>query len=283
MPDKLILHSGKSPEGLTVSNQSSRHDDRSSFLLNDHEYNQLPYSPVDELTGVPLILHPLGNSHDRYIYRPDKHHPWHPKNDPLVKTGTLGGEALRSSRVQITSFDIHHLDYHRRLYGPILPTDDEGRFKLIVLTAAGYIPEHALVFGKRSSDTCTKKLSSEDRLKLWDEDSIRVDSPDVVSKFLKEYSFNQGFSDVKESTVDEFLNTKEYDKKMELGNLLIANSVQKATLPLRLIFKQAYKSELIPPSTTKHVTRFVLSSLKFELQRDRLINELGKRLLQSAA
>ena len=282
MPEKLILPGGNNQEGLEATNTSSCLSDRGSFLLNDHEYNQLPYSPVDEITGVPLVLHPLGNRRDRHKYSDDKHHPWHPKNDPLVKTGTLGGEALRSSRVQVASYDMHHLDYHRRFYGPELPSEDTERFKLIVLTAAGYIPDQAIIFG-RSDNTYTKKLSSKDRIKLWDTGRVRVDSPEVVRKFLKEYSFNQDFSDIKESTIDEFLNTNNSTKKWELGNLLIANSVYKATVPLRGIFEQAYKSELIPTNRTKRVTKFVLSALNIERNRDRLINELGKKLLQDAA
>lgn len=282
MPEILNLPIGTSPEGLTMSATSSCHEDKSFFVLNDYEYNQLPYSPVDELTGVPLILHPLGNRRDRHIYPDDKHHPWHPKKDPLVKTGTLGGEALRSSRIQTASYDIHHLDYHRRFYGPELPIDEASRFKLIVLTAAGYIPDQGLVFG-RKDNTYTKKVSTEDRLKLWEGGRIRVDSPEIVRKYLKEYSFNQDFSDLKDSAIDEFLNTKDNVKKWELGNLLLANGVYKATIPLRGIFEQAYKSELIPPVRTKRVTKFVLSSLNIEHNRDRLINELGKKLLQVAA
>lgn len=282
MSEKLSLLNGKSSEGLSMTESSSSHSDWNSFLLNDHEYSQLPFSPVDELIGVPLILHPMGNSHDRHTYKHDKHHPWHPKNDLLVRTGTLGGDALRSSRVQLASYDIHHLDYHRRFYGPELPFDDKSRFKLIVFTAAGYIPEQALVFGRRTSNTYTRKLSSEDRLNLWNDGKIRVDSTDVVSKFLKEYSFNQDFSDIKESAIDEFLNTRNSVKKWELGSVLIANSVYKATLPLRNEFEQAYKSELIPPIRTKRVTKFVMSALNIEHQRGRLINELGKKLLQAA-
>lgn len=282
MPEKLNLPNGVSFEEQPVINSSSCLSDRSFYLLNDYEYGQLPYSPVDDLTGVPLILHPDENSRDRHIYPDDKHHPWHPKNSPLVKTGTAGGEALRASRVQVASYDVHHLEYHRNYFGPELPTDDASRFKLIVLTAAGYIPERAIVFN-RPRKPSTKKLGSEERLRIWDNNVVRVDSPDAVRTFLKEYSFNQDFSDLKESAIDEFLNTKNAVKRWELGNVLLANSVYKATMPVRQIFEKAYKSELIPPAHTKRVTKFVMAALNVEQQRDRLINELGKRLLQAAA
>jgi len=281
MPEKLSTPIGTSLDGLLMPTESSCQPDR-SFLLDDYEYVQLPYSPVDELTGVPLILHPNGNTRDRHMYPDDRHHPWHPKNDPLVKTGTLGGSALRFSRVQVASFDLHHLDYHKNFYGPELPTDDTSRFKLIVLTAAGYIPEQGVLFNRRKKPY-TKKLTSEERLKIWDGGRIRVDAIDVVRNFLKEYSFSQDFSDVKETAIDEFLNTKDSIKKWELGNVLLANSVYKATMPLRGIFEQAYKSELIPPARTKRVTKFVMAALNIEYQRDSLINELGKRLLLAAA
>lgn len=282
MTEKLINPNGNSHEGLPVSNTSSCLSDRSFFLLSDYEYGQLPYSPVDEVTGVPLLLHPAENPKDRHLYPDDKHHPWHPKNSPLVKTGTTAGEALRASRVQVASYYVHHLEYHRNYFGPELPTDDASRFKLIVLTAAGYIPERAVVFNSPRKPR-TLKLTSEERINIWESNLIKVDCPDSVRNFLKEYSFNQDFSDVKESAIDEFLNTNNRVKKWELGNALLANSVYKATMPLRGVFEQAYKSELIPPVRTKRVTKFVMDALNIDHNRDRLINELGRRLLLAMA
>ena len=285
MPEKLNIPNGANLEALSAPIESPCPSDGGSSIykgLNDYEYGQLPYSPVDELTGVPLILHPYGSSNDSHRFFPDKHHPWHPKNHPLVKSGTLGGEALRASRVQVASYDLHHLDYHRSFYGPELPVDDASRFNLIVLTAAGYIPERAVAFHSYGKPY-TKKLSSELRLILWDKSKVRVDVPDTVRNFLKEYSFSQDLSDIKESVIEEFLFTKNRVKRWELGNLLLANGVHKATMPVREIYENAYKAELIPPARTKRVTKFVLESLNIDYQRDRLINELSRRLMQAAA
>lgn len=281
MTEKLIEPNDISRIGLTSIIESSCHSDRSSLILNDYEYRRLPYSPVDELTGVPLILHPYGSSKDSHRFFPDKHHPWHPKNDPLVKLGTLGGEALRASRVQVASYDLHHLDYHRNFYGPELPDNDATRFNLIVLSAAGYIPERAVAF-KRNGKPYTRELSSELRNRLWERNKIRVDSSEILRNYLKEYSFSQDLSDVKESVIDEFLFTKNKVKRWELGNLLLANGVYKATMPVREVYENAYKAELIPSIRAKRVTKFVLESLNIERQRDHLINELGKRLLAAA-
>lgn len=285
MPEKLNLPNGTSSEGLTMSNLSSCHDDRSFLIhgkLNDEQYNQLPFSPVDEATGVPLILHPEGYSRDSRRFADDKHHPWHPKNHPLVKSGTLGGEALRASRIQTIKYDMHHYDYHHNFYGPELPTNNAARFKLIVLTAAGYIPENALSFDRRSTPS-TKVINSEDRIKLWKGNRIRVDKPGIIRDFLKEYSLNQDLSNIRESTIDEFLFTKDPFKRLELGNALLAESVLKATEPIKQLYKNAYESELLPPRRTKKVTKFVFDSLNIVYHRASLIDELGRRILQSAA
>lgn len=285
MPEKLNLPNGESLEGLSVSIESPCPSDGGSSIyreLNDYEYGQLPYSPVDEQTGVPLILHPEGNSTDSHRASPDKHHPWHPKNHPLVKSGTLGGEALRASRVQLANYDLHHLDYHRNFYGPELPTDDPSRFNLIVLTAAGYIPEKALVFSEFQKPQL-KEITLEQRLKLWQTGRIRVDKPGTVRSFLKDYSLGQDLSDISERVIDEFLFTHDPIKRMELGYNLIGKAVLRATVPIKDTYKDAFKAELLPPYRARKAYKFVLTALSIGFQRERLLIELEQHLKLIAA
>lgn len=285
MTEKLIEPNDISRIGLTSIIESSCYSDRSSFIyreLNDYEYGQLPSSPVDELTGVPLILHPEGSSNDSHRFSPDKHHPWHPKNHPLVKSGTLGGEALRASRVQLASYDLHHLDYHRNFYGPELPDNDTSRFNLIVLTAAGYIPEQALMFSEYQKPYL-KDITLEQRLKLWQTGRIRVDSPGIVRSFLKDYSLGQDLSDINERVIDEFLFTHDPIKRLELGYTLIGKAVLRATIPIKDTYKEAFKAELLPPYRARKAYKFVLTALSIGFQRKQLLKDLEQRLKLAAA
>lgn len=284
MPEKLNIPNGTSHDGHLMPLASSCQSDGSFFingLSNTENVNRLPYSPVDELTGVPLILHPDGSARDRGRYPADKHHPWHPRRDPLVMAGTLGGEALRSSRIQLTSYDAHHLHYHGHFHGPELPVDDQSRFKLIVLTAAGYIPEQALVFS--SKRPYLKEITLEQRLKLWRSGQVRVDKPGIVRDFLKDYSLSQDILGMSERAIDEFLFTRDPIKRWELGNNLLGKVVLRATMPIKDAYKEAYKAELLPPNRARKASKFVLSSLGIGYQRNRLLEELEQRLKLAVA
>lgn len=280
MPEKLDVPIDGSLHGLPLSYESSCLPDR-SFLI-ESSSNRLPYSPVDELTGVPLLLHPDGSFRDRGIYSADKHHPWHPRRDPLFMASTLGGEALRGSRIQTTTYDVHHLHYHSKFHGPELPVDDASRFKLIVLTAAGYIPEQALAFS-RTQKPYLKTITLEQRLKLWRSGQVRVDKPGIIRDYLKEYSLSQDVSDINERVIDEFLFTRDPIKRWELGNNLLGKIVLRATVPIKDTYKEAYKAELLPPNRARKVSKFVLSSLSIGYQRKKLLEELEQRLKLAVA
>lgn len=107
-------------------------------------------TPMDEMSGIPLPILP-----QEYLPmgKPDIanwHHPWHAESAPELQG--LGGKALRHSRVQLVRATDHNmgdkrrgkLTYHDFFVGPPLPTTDDERFRLCVISAAGYVPDEAI-------------------------------------------------------------------------------------------------------------------------------------------
>jgi hypothetical protein len=123
-------------------------------------------TPMDEETGMPLPLLPTGilerdDSHTNW------HHAWHPNSAPELEG--LGGRALRHSRVQLVR-DVDHnhgdklkgkLTYHDHYVGPPLPSTDEDRLKLCVISAAGYIPDEAIDLWSRDGPTIVRMTPSQ--------------------------------------------------------------------------------------------------------------------------
>lgn len=105
-------------------------------------------TPVDELTGMPLSVAPP--LFDLSRHNPDIanwHHLYHPSTAPELQT--LGGTALRNSRVQLLPVKQHNTgknNYHTYYTGPPLPaaSDEETQFRLCVLACAGYLPEKVI-------------------------------------------------------------------------------------------------------------------------------------------
>jgi hypothetical protein len=270
-----VLHSPISAESNIINLHSSPRPKVGDFY-------DLPYSPVDYGTGVPLIIHPNAIGIDRHLYPNDLHHPYYPKND-LLKDVSLSSLALRHSRVQVVSWDAHHNYYHGRngFRGPDLSIDDEAKFKLVVLSSAKFIPKYAVGFNKEHEPYVTK-LSATLRQKLWSGNQIKVDSPNTVRDFLKDYIFRQSL-DVSESTIDEFVNTKDQYRRWKLGHVLVAEAARQATDSLNPVYAKLRSSELIPRSQAKNAARFVLSSLIGPYKRQTVIRELQKKLILQIA
>ena len=235
-------------------------------------------TPVDEFTGIPLPIIDRKDSDSRFA--PYLHHPFHPKRDHRLLG--VGGQAVRNCRVQLVSYGVHHYDYHQRYVGPPLPTETPDQLRLVVLTTAGYIPQRGLAFDDAGKPKVVT-LNEEQRAHLWDRKQMRVGLRKSVHKFLLEQTIKQDFSGVNESTIDEFLHTKDYERRWQLGNTLLGIGAYQATEGLRPIYNRAYKAELIAPEHARSVSRFVLSTLGFRRHRDKIYSQLQARLAAEVA
>ncbi len=123
-------------------------------------------TPVDELTGIPLPIVP-----QNYLVEQSKlsnwHHAWHPNSDVALED--LGGRALRHSRIQLVRRIDHNYkdkgrpNYHNYYAGPEMPTTDSERFRLCVLSAAGYMPEMGIDLDGTSDGPLVRPLTTKER------------------------------------------------------------------------------------------------------------------------
>jgi hypothetical protein len=103
-------------------------------------------TPVDELSGIPLSVAPPLERLPRH--NPDItnwHHLYHPRSAPELQT--LGGMALRNSRIQLLPVRDHNTGrgtYHTYYKGPVLTDNEEEQFRLCVLACSGYLSEEVI-------------------------------------------------------------------------------------------------------------------------------------------
>lgn len=235
--------------------------------------NGTEWTPVDQLTGIPLPLINPADMSSRFL--PDLHHPFHPRKSETLQD--VGGQALRNCRVQLIHYETHHHYYHGAFFGPQLPEDDDGKFKLVVMAAAGFVPELGVSFDARRKPVI-ELLSPELRLHMQNSKNLRVQDRKGVQKFLLEYTLAQDLSAVNESTIEEFLQTQNADRRLELGNTLLGEAAYQATEPIRDIYKEARRSALISPDKARVVSRFVLVSLTTRRNRENIHKRLQLRL-----
>lgn len=237
-----------------------------------------PTETIQEAFGVnmPLPLLPLPTE---VLALPgdavDWHHHMHPRRDPLLTEA--GGIAIRTVRLQKASKYENHNEYHQHYCGPPLPEKDDEKFAMIVLARAGYIPRHAIKTRGDKKPEITS-LSEAQREQLWQEGQIRAGSSGETGVFLSSYILGQDLADVRLSLVDEFLETKNQQRKHELGHHLLGQALIRATAPIIPTYQRAQQDGLIPPNAPKPV-RFVRRNLGKRHERNLLVGRLADQLV----
>lgn len=117
-------------------------------------------TPTDEFSGLPLPLMPtdelLPNDNGSVA---NWHHQFHPSTSPVL-TDSIGGRALRCSRIQLVPVEHHNFTetaYHRFYAGPPIPEDPAEQFGIAVLSCAGYMPEYAIDVS--TGDPCVRPMN----------------------------------------------------------------------------------------------------------------------------
>ncbi|HSH18252.1 MAG TPA: hypothetical protein VK978_02620 [Candidatus Saccharimonadales bacterium] len=144
-------------------------------------------TPTDELSGLPLPLLPsdevLPTNNGEVA---NWHHHFHPKTHPII-TGTLGGRALRSARIQLVDTNQHNYSenaYHRFFAGPPIPESRDAQFGLCVLSCAGYVPEKAIEVADGEPHIRRMTDTQIDRLRMKPE--VTPPEPWQVEKYRKQ-------------------------------------------------------------------------------------------------
>ena len=232
-----------------------------------HEKVETKLTPRDVRTGVPLPIYTDYRALEKARHRKpaaetpkveiNRHHAYHPERE-LVEHG-LGSLAVRQSRIQ----DIwvpEHNRYHRVFEGPQLPATQLEKLKTVVFSAAGAIPDEALVVDEDLNDY-TVGLTDAQRERLWRTGIIRMQNPQTVKKFLLEYAVRRGLRDVDQNRVDEFMHTRSYSRRLSLGESIIQAASEEATASFSDEYIDALQDGQLPPDRPPEVGIFVCQLL----------------------
>lgn len=257
-------------------------------------------TPVDEFSGLPLPILPTKNPLP--LGRPeiaDWHHPFHPKEHPLLKT--TGGLALRNCRVQLVHRNFHNESstrYHRFFEGPPIPDSQDEQFRIVVLASAGYVPGQAIntrsgepqvvdlnaVQARQLRQTMRKAIPQDEsqhdlsiRNQVFHYRNLRYGYDDV-RKFLTQHTLEQPLSHLRENLIDEFLYTNNEERKVYLGHLLLAKKVEVAAERVEEIYVQARKTRSLHPLMPSSPATFIKHKLGTPEARKGLFPRLAAQL-----
>ncbi len=100
--------------------------------------------PVDLRTGMPIPIAPTVDVQSLPQGQINEHHHFYPRLSPVL-TSTLGGKALRVSRIQRVEISQHNFGdrfFHKYFpEGPEIPEDPRQQLGMCALASAGYLPE----------------------------------------------------------------------------------------------------------------------------------------------
>ena len=203
----------------------------------------------------------------------DINHAYHPRSAPELQS--LSGQALVNGRVQLTDWYDHHIVYHGHYAGPEIPPE-ENRFSTVVLIAAGYIPDESI--DCRGYEPEIVRTTEAMRERFWNSGEVRVYNKGPVSRYLGEYIAGQDISHVDESTIDEFLTTNVPDKRIFLGQWLLAQAAEVAVEPVLTDYRAAQKLGKIPAGLTRKPENLIQNTLGNHFQRNPIVRMLQERL-----
>lgn len=209
-------------------------------------------TPTDPLTRIPLPILPRVSLKELKRMEEEQkanwHHHYHPSDSKLLKSSA--GLAVRHVRLQLLPVISHHNAYHSIFLGPELPATNEERFGQIILACANYVPAYAIDMSK-DDPTEPVKLSRHMRLRLQSSGEVEVRGKSNIATFIKDHLVHQDFSHVKDSVIDEFLNTRDQERKKNLGHWLLALASEIAVEPIEPLYKQVLDEGLIPKPKMK--------------------------------
>ena len=219
-------------------------DSPDSLIREYHNKANLLETPACEVTGVPLIIHPECGTDKTNLYPADDHHPEHPRLHSRLES--IGGLAVRHSRVQKTNYWVHHLCVHETFRGPLLPKTSREQFMRTVFNAAGLIPERAVYFhgpGEYSLVLLPKSL----REQLWQHNILHVERPSIVSEFIRKNLYEVSLQTASDTDVSKLLSAGEPAKGWEQAKRILSVAALEATKEFSETFKQMYDRNLLPP------------------------------------
>lgn len=224
--------------------------------------------------GIPLPLVPIDDPR-----MPEGafnwHHHFHPRTSPLLTDDE--GAVIRASRLQKSLAYGNHTEYHQWYEGPHLPQTDEERLGVIILARAGYIPEHGILMRGSRRKPQIVTLNQRQRWLLMDQTQLRSGSIGLTKEYLTKLVLAQDLS-THTSLIDEFLETKDQERKRSIGGFLIGDALHQVISPAAADYLNAWRTGRISHHLPRKPQRFARSILGSPKHRVRLITNLEAKL-----
>lgn len=232
---------------------------------------------TDVYTGLPLPILPL----DGGTFS-DQHHAFF--SDYKEDYSGESGRVLRHSRLQYGPRR-WHARYHDFFDGVSLPADPHARFGMAILACAGFIPDTAVdVRGRKPTEVA---LTPEEKRMLQEENIIytekRISSltgRDMNNLnrgvYFMKYALSQDLDHVKRTTLEEFVETSNRARRLELGMFIVNKAFLRAVEPVEDLYRAAHKNGNIHPGQSRHPVSY-LNQVVDGYKQDYL-DELARRI-----
>lgn len=172
---------------------------------------------------------------------------------------------MRHSRLQEGVRYIHDR-YHMFFDGlERLPRTDLEVFRVAVLSVAGYIPEVAVDVSGLSPKI--KKLHQWKRDKLlyqdvypeqrWSDTTGRDLHALNRGMFFMKVALAQDLDHIKVNILEEFVETQDVDRRLELGKFIVDMAMLRAADDVREVYRVAHKNGMLRPGQRAHAGGFL--------------------------
>jgi hypothetical protein len=206
------------------------------------EKHQIPTDPITGLSYPFILLDHVPHRGDVWL---DDHHLEFEHMNPLLRG--QGGRAVRKSVVQYMMRWQHNL-IHEWGSEPELPQNEDEQFRATVFGVARLMGPMALdltgeEWWKPVEMTPEQYALVTDPLRMYPEDGQRLLRAQRVrnhiGRFFAAYALSRDLSHVSPKVVRQFLSTRDTVRRKELGNWLLAESIDTAVQPIKPLQREA--------------------------------------------
>jgi len=241
------------------------------------------YTPVDEISGLPLLIVPqedslqylhgeLPNMVDGHV-QADWNHAYHPAKEVAP--------IFRSGRVQHVLRSVHD-EYHAAYYGPPPLEGRVDEFRSIVLAAAGYIPPEGIFFTGDGPQLVVMSEAERERLRTSGE--VKMSSPSNIQAYIRQTVLAQPADHIHAQKIDRFLSldstiADEAKEKQHLAHLLTALLTDRIEDPIDEAYNFGRIHRLVNPALPTRPGDFIRNLILISsTQRRRVTSELVAKL-----
>ena len=251
-------------------------------------------TPTDYETGLPHVILPYESSNGTSSDFWDFHHHNFPRRapelTPQINTNPnaqpeeygledIASLAARVARGQLLPRAVHEKG-HQRLLGPVLPSTVDEKAVHVIKACSGLLSRFAIDLRRPDDDLLVymdddtfERVAS---TKVLCSERAYYDRPAnfrrrIIGGFLLQYAVEQDLSHVSNSTIEQFLDTKDASRRLELGNFLLMEALRVGIAPVVPVHKRLKELGMVQPGK-----RDVEASVKKFIHPERLPSYHGE-------